>query len=189
MLKTKMWYLIVFLIMAIPLCAPESVCEELFPFHDNIRLMTTASSFHIETMWKVNGSAILTVKLKSAFPELKLEGFMMHAHSTSIPYKVVSSKIPFCYIMWIYDPRWLWQIWKLGRFISSIDGLKLFDCAGEDNFVVYHASSMSEGDIQLQWQAPNNFFGDVVFKYDEHNLVFKNITNEYLQSHNRSTIW
>lgn len=84
--------------MTIPLCAPESVCEELFPFHDNIRLMTTASPFYVETMWKVNGSAILTVKLKSAFPELKLEGFMMHARSTSIPYKVVSLKIPFSYM-------------------------------------------------------------------------------------------
>lgn len=56
---------------------------------------------------------------------------------------------------------------KLGRFNSSLNaGLKLSNCYGEDNIATYHALPGTEGDVELQWEAPNDYLGEIVFKYE-----------------------
>lgn len=55
---------------------------------------------------------------------------------------------------------------KIGRFAPSIDGLvKLINCDGVENTAT-HVSPSPKGDIGLQWQAPNDFLGEVIFKYE-----------------------
>lgn len=95
-----MWRAIVLLVISniftltttLPQGAPESVCDTLLPFHGGgIRPMTTASPFSIVTTAAAVGQGqILTVEIKSSPPELRFGGFMLHARSTSPPYKVVS---------------------------------------------------------------------------------------------------
>lgn len=95
-----MWRLIVVLFISntftptspLPQGAPESVCDTLLPFHGGgIRPMTTASPFSIVTTSSAVGQGqILTVEIKSSPPELRFGGFMLHARSTSPPYRVVS---------------------------------------------------------------------------------------------------
>lgn len=77
----------------LPQGAPESVCDTLLPFHGGgIRPMTTVSPFSIVTTASAVGQGqILTVEIKSSPPELRFGGFMLHARSTSPPYKVVSA--------------------------------------------------------------------------------------------------
>lgn len=125
----------------LPQGAPESVCDTLLPFHGGgIRPMTTVSPFSIvATASAVAQGQVLTVEIKSVPPELRFGGFMIHARSTSPPYKVI------------------------GRFAPSIDGLvKLINCDGVDSTAT-HVSPSPKGDIGLQWQAPNDFLGEVVF--------------------------
>ncbi len=76
----------------LPQGAPESVCDTLLPFHGGgIRPMTTVSPFSIvATASAVGQGQILTVEIKSVPPELRFGGFMLHARSTSPPYRVVS---------------------------------------------------------------------------------------------------
>ncbi|KAJ6636406.1 putative ferric-chelate reductase 1 like [Pseudolycoriella hygida] len=144
-----MWRIIVLLFLSnaftpsttLPQGAPESVCDTLLPFHGGgIRPLTTVSPFSIETTASAVGQGqILTVEIKSVPPELRFGGFMIHARSTSPPYKVI------------------------GRFAPSIDGLvKLINCDGVENTAT-HVSPIPKGDIGLQWQAPNDFLGEVVF--------------------------
>lgn len=125
----------------LPQGAPESVCDTMLPFHGGgIRPMTTVSPFSIvPTASAVGQGQILTIEIRSVPPELRFGGFMLHARSTSPPYKVI------------------------GRFAPSIDGqVKLINCDGVDNTAT-HVSPSPKGDIGLQWQAPNDFLGEVVF--------------------------
>lgn len=85
-----MRYLILFVLTSIPLCAFGSLCETL-PFHGDVLPMTTTSPFHLVTsVSTAHQREILTVRIKSVLSELNFGGFMIHAHSTSFPYKVVS---------------------------------------------------------------------------------------------------
>lgn len=96
----KMWRIIVLLFVSnaftptttLPQGAPESVCDTMLPFHGGgIRPMTTVSPFSIvPTASAVGQGQILTIEIRSVPPELRFGGFMLHARSTSPPYKVVS---------------------------------------------------------------------------------------------------
>ena len=58
------------------------------------------------------------------------------------------------------------MIIKVGRFAPSVDGLvKLINCDGTDNTAT-HVSPSPKGEIGLQWQAPSDFLGEVIFKYE-----------------------
>lgn len=98
-----MWRIIVLVFISnaftptttLPQGAPESVCDTMLPFHGGgIRPLTTVSPFSIVTTASAVGQGqILTVEIKSVPPELRFGGFMLHARSTSPPYKVVSFNI------------------------------------------------------------------------------------------------
>lgn len=127
---------------SLPNGAPATVCETLLPFHGGgIAPTETASPFQIHTPApSVGQGQILNIEIVSTPPELTFGGFMIHARSTSPPYRVV------------------------GRFAPSSDGLiKLINCEGDDNTAT-HVSPSPKSGLGLTWQAPNDFLGEVVFK-------------------------
>lgn len=52
---------------------------------------------------------------------------------------------------------------KLGRFTWSNVGLKLSDCNGDFNTAVHNEYPDKQGEVELQWQAPSDYLGDVFF--------------------------
>lgn len=129
-------------IISLPQGAPTSVCDTMLPFHGGgIPPSTVTSPFNIVTdAPAVAQGQTLHVEIESVPPELLFGGFMIQARSISPPYRVV------------------------GRFAPSADGLvKLIDCGGSDNTAT-HVSPSPKSNLGLQWQAPNDFLGDVVFK-------------------------
>lgn len=128
--------------ITLPQGAPESVCDTLLPFHGGgIQPSTSRSPFRIVTRTDaVNQGQILKVEIESSIPEIAFGGFMIHARSVRPPYHVV------------------------GRFASSVDGLvKLINCGGFENTAT-HTSPQPKPGLGLQWQAPSDFLGEVVFK-------------------------
>lgn len=76
-------FLFVLLLISIPLCTSESICETLIPFHGSIRPMPTVSPFNLVTSsLTVNQSEKIKIEIKSILPELKFGGFLMQARST-----------------------------------------------------------------------------------------------------------
>lgn len=129
-------------IITLPNGAPESVCDTLLPFHGGgIPPATTRSPFRVVTRADaVNQGQILHVQIESLIPELVFGGFMIQARSINPPYDVV------------------------GRFAPSVDGLvKLINCRSYDNSAT-HTSPQPKNGLDLQWQAPSDFLGEVVFK-------------------------
>ena len=55
-------------------------------------------------------------------------------------------------------------ILQVGRFAPSSDGTtKLISCGGTENTAT-HSNTNPKVDLGLQWQAPTDFLGEVVFK-------------------------
>jgi Reeler domain len=53
----------------------------------------------------------------------------------------------------------------VGRFASSADGLvKLINCDGAQNTAT-HANTEPKVDFGLDWQAPTDYLGEIIFKY------------------------
>lgn len=53
---------------------------------------------------------------------------------------------------------------QLGRFALSADGLiKLINCNGLENTAT-HSGTTPKGELSLQWQAPQDFEGEVQFR-------------------------
>lgn len=53
---------------------------------------------------------------------------------------------------------------QIGRFAPSSDNqIKLTNCGGFENTVTHTSPSPKSG-ISLQWQAPSDFVGEIVFK-------------------------
>lgn len=127
------------LIVCLPNGAPISTCSTLMPVHGNIRPETTQSLFQIIPQASVIGQGqILRIEIPSDIPSLSFKGFMIHALTPNG--KVV------------------------GRFASSADGLvKLIDCSGPQNTAT-HANTSPKVDFGLDWQAPTDFLGDIIFK-------------------------
>lgn len=127
------------LIVCLPNGAPVSTCSTLMPVHSNILPEATQSLFQIIPQANVVGQGqILRIEIPSDIPSLSFKGFMIHARAQNG--RVV------------------------GRFASSADGLvKLIDCSGPQNTAT-HANTSPKVDFGLDWQAPTDFLGDIIFK-------------------------
>lgn len=126
----------------LPQGAPESVCHSLLPFHGGgIPPQYSRPPYRIEPLnVAVNQGQVLKIEIRPQAPELTFGGFMIHARNINPPYQVV------------------------GRFAPSNDGVfKLINCGGFDNTAT-HTSPTPKSGIALQWQAPSDFLGDVIFK-------------------------
>jgi hypothetical protein len=127
-------------IVSLPNGAPESTCSTLMPVHSNIPPEATQSLFQVIPQASVVGQGqILRVEIPSDIPQLSFKGFMIHARASNG--RVV------------------------GRFASSADGLvKLISCDGAQNTAT-HANTAPKVDFGLDWQAPTDYLGDIIFKY------------------------
>lgn len=126
-------------LLCLPNGAPETACTTLLPVHSNILPEATQSLFRIEPQASVVGQGqILRIEIPSDIPSLSFKGFIIHAITPNG--RVV------------------------GRFASSADGLvKLIDCGGSQNTAT-HANTSPKVDFGLDWQAPSDYIGDIMFK-------------------------
>uniref|UniRef100_A0A336L231 CSON001896 protein n=1 Tax=Culicoides sonorensis TaxID=179676 RepID=A0A336L231_CULSO len=125
----------------LPNGAPESICDTLLPFHGGgIKPLTTLSPFSIVPLTTViEQGQVLRVEIQADPRELVFGGYMIHARTKTTPYKVV------------------------GRFAKSADGtVKLINCDGVENTAT-HVSPAPKLDFGLDWQAPNDYTGEVYF--------------------------
>ena len=127
-------------IVSLPNGAPESTCSTLMPVHSNIPPEASQSLFQIIPQASVVGQGqILRVEIPSDIPQLSFKGFMIHARASN-------GRV-------------------IGRFASDADGLvKLINCDGAQNTAT-HANTAPKVDFGLDWQAPTDYLGDIVFKY------------------------
>lgn len=127
------------LILCLPNGAPVTTCGDLTPHHSNIQPEATQSLFQvIPQSTAVGQGQILRIEVPSSIPQLSFKGFIIHARTPNG--RVV------------------------GRFASSADGLvKLIDCGGTQNTAT-HANTNPKVDFGLDWQAPTDYLGDIIFK-------------------------
>lgn len=124
-----------------PSGAPESVCDTLTPFHGGgIAPQQGVAPYRIlPSAQSISQGQTLRLEIAGNPPELSFGGFMVHARSTSPPYQVV------------------------GRFAPSADGLsKLTNCGSSENTVT-HTSPSPKKTLGVEWQAPNDFVGEIIF--------------------------
>lgn len=50
--------------------------------------------------------------------------------------------------------------------MSSRLGLKLDNCDSTDNVATFQAYSRGENEVELQWEAPTDYVGGIIFKFD-----------------------
>lgn len=126
-------------IACLPNGAPESTCSTLMPLHSNILPETTQSLFRIEpTARSVGQGQILRIEIPSSIQQLSFKGFLIHARTPNG--RVV------------------------GRFAASADGLvKLINCDGAQTTAT-HSNTSPKVDFGLDWQAPTDYLGDIIFK-------------------------
>lgn len=126
-------------IVCLPNGAPVSTCSTLLPVHSNIPPEATQSLFQVVPQASAVGQGqILRIEIPSEIPSLAFKGFIIHARTPNG--RVV------------------------GRFAASADGLvKLIDCGGTQNTAT-HANTSPKVDFGLDWQAPTDYLGDIIFK-------------------------
>lgn len=128
-------------IITLPNGAPESVCNTMLPFHGGgIPPLTTASPFRITPVTSVVGSGQqLQVEIESFPANVVFKGFMIQARNRFPPNEV------------------------LGQFeLTDESAIKLINCGGESNTAT-HTNTQLKKDLALEWIAPANFKGEVVF--------------------------
>ncbi|XP_062543328.1 putative ferric-chelate reductase 1 homolog isoform X2 [Armigeres subalbatus] len=128
-------------IITLPNGAPESVCDTMLPFHGGgIPPLTTASPFRITPVTSVVGSGQeLQIEIESFPANVVFKGFMIQARNRFPPNEV------------------------LGQFeLTDESAVKLINCAGESNTAT-HTNTNTKKDLALEWIAPSNFKGEVVF--------------------------
>lgn len=127
------------LIVCLPNGAPVSTCSTLMPVHSNIPPEATQSLFQVvPAAIAVGQGQILRIEIPSEIPSLAFKGFIIHARTPNG--RVV------------------------GRFAASADGLvKLINCDGAQNTAT-HANTSPKVDFGLDWQAPTDYLGDIIFK-------------------------
>lgn len=127
--------------ITLPNGAPESVCNTMLPFHGGgIPPLTTASPFRITPVTSVVGSGQeLQIEIESFPANVVFKGFMIQARNRFPPNEV------------------------LGQFeLTDESAVKLINCAGESNTAT-HTNTNTKKDLALEWIAPSNFKGEVVF--------------------------
>lgn len=127
--------------ITLPNGAPESVCNTMLPFHGGgIPPLTTTSPFRITPVTSVIGSGqVLQVEIESFPANLVFKGYMIQARNRFPPNQV------------------------LGRFeLTDEAAVKLINCGGESNTAT-HVNTQTKKDLALEWIAPADFKGEVVF--------------------------
>lgn len=125
--------------IGLPNGAPVSTCSTLLPVHSNILPEATQSLFQIVPQSNIIGQGqILRIEIPSSISLLAFKGFMIHARTPN-------GRI-------------------VGRFASSADGLvKLIDCGGGVQNTATHSNTAPKVDLGLDWQAPLDYLGDIIF--------------------------
>ncbi|XP_055626075.1 putative ferric-chelate reductase 1 homolog isoform X2 [Toxorhynchites rutilus septentrionalis] len=127
--------------ITLPNGAPESVCDTMLPFHGGgIPPLTTASPFRITPVTSVIASGqMLQVEIESFPASVVFKGFMIQARNRFPPNQV------------------------LGQFELTDEGaIKLINCGGEGNTAT-HTNTAHKKDLALEWIAPADFKGEIVF--------------------------
>lgn len=138
----------------LPNGAPESICDSLLPFHGGgIKPLTSVSPFNVVPLATVvEQGQVLRVEIQADPRELVFGGYIIHARTRTTPYRVV------------------------GRFAKSADGtVKLINCGDGVENTATHVSPAPKLDFGLDWQAPNDYTGEVYFM-----LVFFTDSREYI---------
>jgi len=128
-------------IHTLPNGAPETTCYSLLPFHGggSISPLQSQSLFSIKPQNTAVGQGqILRIEIQGSIQHLSFKGFMIHA-------RTLNGKI-------------------VGKFAASADGLvKLINCDGNENTAT-HSNTNPKVDFGLDWQAPSDYLGEVIFK-------------------------
>jgi hypothetical protein len=124
---------------SLPDGAPTSTCNSLLPIHQGIPPESIQATFRVEPQASVVGQGqILRVEIPSDIPQLAFKGFMIHARTR--------------------DGR------IVGRFETSSDGLtRLIDCETPQDTAT-HANTQPKINYGLDWVAPTDYLGDIIFK-------------------------
>uniref|UniRef100_A0A2M4A6W7 Putative domon domain of stromal cell-derived receptor 2 n=1 Tax=Anopheles triannulatus TaxID=58253 RepID=A0A2M4A6W7_9DIPT len=126
---------------ALPNGAPTSVCDNMLPFHGGgIPPLTTKTPFLITPQSSVIGSGqLLKIDIESFPANIVFKGYMIQARSADPPHNIV------------------------GRFENSdAAAIKLIDCEAAGDTAT-HTSTSPKQELTLEWTAPDNFVGDVIF--------------------------
>uniref|UniRef100_A0A1A9WDX6 Ferric-chelate reductase 1 homolog n=1 Tax=Glossina brevipalpis TaxID=37001 RepID=A0A1A9WDX6_9MUSC len=129
-------------IFALPNGAPETVCDTMLPFHGGgIRPANSVPPFRIETSSSVVGQGqVLRVYIVGVPNGLQFGGFMIQARQIRPPYEIVGQFNP---------PE---------RGDSS-----LMNCGNSVGNSATHSNPSPKAEINLEWQSPVDFEGDVIF--------------------------
>ncbi|XP_058054768.1 putative ferric-chelate reductase 1 homolog isoform X2 [Anopheles bellator] len=126
---------------ALPNGAPTSVCHNMLPFHGGgIPPLTTKTPFLITPQSSVIGSGqLLKIDIESFPANIVFKGYMIQARAADPPHNIV------------------------GRFENSdAAAIKLIDCEAAHDTAT-HTSTSPKQELTLEWTAPDNFVGDVIF--------------------------
>lgn len=119
--------------------APTNACSTFTPIHANIFPQLTSSPYRIRPYAsRVHPEQTLKLIIESNPPNLSFGGFMIHA---------LNSKNE-----------------TVGRFNPTSDIIKLIQCSGE-NDTATHINPLDKINLELEWNAPSNFSGEVVFRW------------------------
>lgn len=119
--------------------SPE-VCLSMMPRHNNTPPQSSPVPFDVNSSnLLVSRGQILRVRIQSL--DQPFAGFVIQARALNAWNKIV------------------------GQFLPSDDnGVRLMDCIGAVGNSVTHTSPKPKNTISLQWQAPSDFTGRIVFK-------------------------
>uniref|UniRef100_A0A182KFZ1 Domon domain of stromal cell-derived receptor 2 n=1 Tax=Anopheles christyi TaxID=43041 RepID=A0A182KFZ1_9DIPT len=125
----------------LPNGAPTSVCDNMLPFHGGgIPPLTTKTPFLITPQTTVVGSGqMMKIDIESFPANIVFKGYMIQARAADPPNNIV------------------------GQFVESdASAIKLIDCQAEGDTAT-HTSTSPKQELTLEWTAPDNFVGDVIF--------------------------
>ncbi|XP_070501842.1 putative ferric-chelate reductase 1 homolog [Chironomus tepperi] len=128
------------LLQCLPQGAPQSACSTLMPIHgNNIPALTSEPLFRISPQSDVLGQRQkMRVEINSVISDLTIKGFMIQARS-------------------LQDGS------VIGEFSPPQDRLtKTIDCGNVGNTAT-HSSTELKRNVVLEWNAPTDFIGDIVF--------------------------
>lgn len=128
-------------IQTYPQGAPESVCQTMLPFHGGgIPPKISPPPFRIESTSNIIGQGqSLRVEIQPVPNELSFGGFMIQARNRYPPYQVI------------------------GQFSDRNEGnIKFMNCGGPQSSATHINPSAKQG-ISLEWEAPLDFVGEIVF--------------------------
>ncbi|XP_046868903.1 putative ferric-chelate reductase 1 homolog isoform X2 [Drosophila willistoni] len=145
LLEKEIFFFITLLALGtgLPQGAPESVCETMLPFHAGGSILPekNVSPFIVETADSVIAQGeTLKVEISGVPAGLNLGGFMVQARNWNPPFGIV------------------------GQFSSIKDGpVKLLNCDDSVNNSATHNNAGAKPQVIIEWRAPLDFLGQVVF--------------------------